>query len=173
METDRQTAMDLERDIVAFQRREILLLQSERFDEWLELLTDDISYWMPMVVNTTRRENIERNREDLSYYDEDMPSLRLRTKRLASTLAWSEDPKARRRYFVQLLSIEAAPDQPDELDVNSNIQVYMSRGEKQESHFVGGREDRLRNVGGEWKIARRKVIIDRTIVVDRFLNTLF
>ena len=41
----------LERNIERFLYTEAELLDQRRFEEWLDLLTEDIHYWMPMHRN--------------------------------------------------------------------------------------------------------------------------
>ena len=45
------TKLLLAQEIAEFLYREAELLDERRYDEWLELLADDIRYWMPMRRN--------------------------------------------------------------------------------------------------------------------------
>ena len=74
------------------------------------------------------------------------------------------------RYFVSNVEIEEADG--DELDVLCNLLVYQSRLERTEVMYVGRREDRLRRHGDQWRIARRKVVLDQTLV-PRTMSTFF
>ena len=45
---DPQQRMVLKSEVEEFLYAEADLLDSRRFDDWLELLADDIHYWMPV-----------------------------------------------------------------------------------------------------------------------------
>ena len=70
-----------------FQSREILLLQDGRYDEWLEMLAEDIRYWMPGVRIRERREEMVGGDGDISWFDDSIATLRLRIERFKTGLA--------------------------------------------------------------------------------------
>jgi 3-phenylpropionate/cinnamic acid dioxygenase small subunit len=84
--------------------------------------------------------------------------MELRVQKLASSLAWTEIPPSRTRYFVYLLDVQAAP---SEVVAVSNILVFRTRHESQENVFYGERTDRFVDVAGELKIAERTVVLDK------------
>jgi 3-phenylpropionate/cinnamic acid dioxygenase small subunit len=51
--------------------------------------------------------------------------------------------------------------------------VYRSRAETEQEIYVGGRQDVLRRVDGVWMIARRKVILDQTVMLDKNVSIFF
>jgi 3-phenylpropionate/cinnamic acid dioxygenase small subunit len=54
------------------------LLDDFQYEEWLDLLTDDLSYWMPIRRNVPSREmegEMTREGPDLSWYTDDKPTL--------------------------------------------------------------------------------------------------
>jgi 3-phenylpropionate/cinnamic acid dioxygenase small subunit len=156
-------------EIQEFQAREVRLLQNGRYDEWLQLFTDDVRYWMPIVaVGETREESVS-GEADLAYFDDTLETLRLRVKRLSSKFAWVEIPPSRVRYFLQITQIEPKDGQ-SEILVRTNFLTYQTRLEKEENFFVGEREDVLRRVQGEWKISARRVIVDRNILPGKNLS---
>ena len=61
-------------------------------------------------------------------------------------------------------------DSPNEYQVYSLIAVYRNMNEDEEHTLYGHREDILRNVNGELKLARRKIIIDQNIFLSKSLN---
>ena len=75
-------------------------------------------------------------------------------------MAWAEDPPSRTRHIITNIELEAG-ESDSELKVFSNYLVYRSRGETEQDFFIGAREDILRQVAGQWKIARRKIILDQ------------
>lgn len=145
-----------------FQSREILLLQDGRYNEWLEMLTEDIRYWMPNVRVRERREEMVGGDRDISWFDDSIATLRLRVERFKTGLAVEESIPSRLRYFVQNLRITPG-EAGAEIEIVSNVMVYKTRREDQEAFYVGGREDTLRLVDGQWKLAYRKIVLDRAV----------
>ena len=97
------------REVEQFLYREARLLDNRQFHEWLELLTDDLRYWMPIrsnrypvnskaitILDGSRYEESEVSSEnDLALMDEDKDSLTRRIDRLDTGMAWAEDPPSR------------------------------------------------------------------------------
>ncbi len=174
------------RDIEQFLYREARMLDNRQFHEWLELLTEDIRYWMPMRSNRYAKiskslvilddENYDESdvtREDeLAILDEDLDSLRMRVTRLDTGMAWAEDPPSRTRHFLSNIEVIAG-DHPAEVTVYCNIIVYRSRGDVEQDFFVGRREDVLRQVEGGWRIARRKIVLDQNVLTAKNVSIFF
>jgi len=51
--------------------------------------------------------------------------------------------------------------------------VYRSHLETDQQLFAGSREDVLRSVGGAWKVARRTILLDANVLLDKNLSTFF
>lgn len=164
---------ELQQEIEQFLYREARLLDDRRFHEWLELLTDDVRYWVPI------RETMQQNSDGfhpegelaVSYMNDNKEFLTLRVERLDTGLAHAETPPSRTRHLITNIEIEAG-DKPDEVTVYSNFLLFQSRREHSDYSFFGKREDRLRRVGGEWKLAGRKVFLDQA-VLPRGVSILF
>ena len=153
---------EIRRAVEQFQSREIKLLQAGRYEDWLTLLAPDIRYWMPSITARQGRDETVGKEGETAWFDDGFATLELRVKRLLTGLAIEEGVPSRLRYFVQNLDI-ATKDSGSEIAVESNIIVYKTRREQQESFFVGGRDDLLRLLDGEWKLARRTIVLDRTV----------
>ncbi|HMH75464.1 MAG TPA: aromatic-ring-hydroxylating dioxygenase subunit beta, partial [Candidatus Udaeobacter sp.] len=54
--------------------------------------------------------------------------------------------------------------------VKSRFLVYRNRVETETDLLVGKREDLLRRVDGCWRIARRKVILDQSVLLAKNLT---
>ena len=174
------------RQVEQFLYREARLLDSRQFHQWLELFTDDVRYWAPLrsnrypasskaisILDGSRYEEDELSKEgDLAILDETKDSLQRRVDRLDTGMAWAEDPPSRTRHFVA--NIEVEPGARDtEIKVYSNFIMYRTRGETEENFYVGSREDILRRVGDEWKIAYRKIILDQTVLLAKNVSNFF
>src|SRR5947208_2130788 len=163
---------NLIREVEQFLYREARLLDERRFHDWLELLTDDIRYWMPVrtsrypkrsraivILDEERYVEAELAQEgELALLDETKQSLSMRIARLETGMAWAEDPPSRTRHLITNIEVEAGDTDAD-LTVYSNFLVYRTRGETEQDFFVGQREDILRSVVDAWKIARRKIVL--------------
>jgi 3-phenylpropionate/cinnamic acid dioxygenase small subunit len=60
-----------------------------------------------------------------------------------------------------------------ELRVYSNFMVYRNRAETEQEIYVGARQDVFRRVDGEWKIARRKIILDQNVLLAKNVSIFF
>ncbi len=158
-------------EVRAFQIREIRLLQDGKFREWFGLFTDDLRYWMPMVRVRETREEMVSGEGELAYFDDNFETLRLRVERLYSKLAWTEIPPSRTRYFVQLMAVTEEPS--GELRVLSNYLISQARNERDQVVFFGERDDVLRRVDGELRIASRRVVIDNNVLGAKNLSIFF
>ena len=177
---------DTIREVEQFLYREARILDSRRFHEWLELLTDDVRYWMPMrsnrypahskaisILDGSRYEEGDHSREDeLAIMDEDKDSLSRRVSRLDSGMAWAEDPPSRTRHFVSNIEVEPG-NRDSELKVYSNIMMYRTRGETEQDFYVGSREDVLRRENGQLKVAYRKIVLDQTVLLAKNVSNFF
>jgi biphenyl 2,3-dioxygenase beta subunit len=142
---------------------EARLLSERRFEEWLDLLTDDIDYWMPTRETVDGRSDAVAARDELAIFDDDKTFLTRRVERLRSSLAHAEQPPSRLRYYVTNVEVEKAKKR-SEYDVRCNLLVYQSRLERTETLYAGRREDRFRKHKDGWRIAARKVVLDQTMI---------
>jgi 3-phenylpropionate/cinnamic acid dioxygenase small subunit len=157
---------DLRREVEDFLYLEAELLDERKLREWLDLLTDDVRYWMPIRHNTLGRP--EEITEELAkpgegyYFDDDKKSLRLRVERVYSKSAWSELPPSRTRHLITNIRIKNVDG--NEIAVQSNFLVYRTRMESDQDIFVGTRQDIVRRINGTFKIARRTIILDQAVL---------
>ncbi len=159
-------------EIVDFLYREAELIDEGRFSEWLQLMAEDLLYRMPMRVNDGRSE-VTGHSCETEHFCDDLPSLRLRVDRLNTGYAWAEYPPSRTRHLVSNVRISATS-KPQEFKVQSYILVYRNRGNSSQADiFSGKREDLLRNVKGNWQLAKRTVLLDQAVIGARNLSIFF
>ncbi|HEY7065486.1 MAG TPA: aromatic-ring-hydroxylating dioxygenase subunit beta [Chloroflexota bacterium] len=91
-------------------------------------------------------------------FDDDKSFLALRVRRLESRLAHAERPPSVTRRVVANLIVEPAVGSA--VDVRASFVVYQARAGLADQLFFGKRHDRLRQIDGEWRIARRTVVLD-------------
>ncbi len=138
------------------------MLSERRYEEWLDLFTEDTRYWMPARETVSGDPDALATDSEMAYFDDDKAFLTARIERLGSVLAHAEQPPSRMRYLVTNVEIEEI--NPDEIEVMCNLQVYQSRLERTEVNYVGRREDRLCRINGSWRIKLRKIILDQTLI---------
>jgi 3-phenylpropionate/cinnamic acid dioxygenase small subunit len=115
----------------------------------------------------------EREVEDeLAILDETKGTLGGRIARLDTGMAWAEDPPSRTRHIITNIEVEPG-DTALELTVYSNFLVYRTRAESEQDLYVGARQDVLRRVGGAWKIARRKLVLDQNVLLPKNVSIFF
>jgi 3-phenylpropionate/cinnamic acid dioxygenase small subunit len=157
-------------ELMPFYIREAWLLDERRLTEWLALFTDDVLYFMPRRKNVPRRES---HREltplgDLAILEEDKRYLEMRVARLDTGMAWAEDPPSRTRHLVG--NLEVAPLATGEVQAKTAFLVYRSHLETDHQLLSGCREDVLRRVKGGWRIARRTIVLDANVLLDKNLS---
>jgi len=157
-------------ELMQFYIREAWLLDERRFTEWLALFTDDVLYFMPRRKNVRRRE-LERevtSLGDLALIEDDRTYLEMRVARLETGRAWAEDPPSRTRHLVGNLVVD--PLESGEVRAKTAFLVYRSHLETDQQLLSGCREDVLRQVDGSWKVAKRTVILDANVLLDKNLS---
>lgn len=142
---------------------EAYLLDRQHYDDWLDLLTEDIHYYMPIRVTTALGAGFD-TAPDMAHFDEDKYSLSRRVARFRTQHAWTEDPPSRIRHYVTNVRTFAT-ERPDELFVESAVLLYRSRGDVQEPALISaGREDLLRHSHVGWQLARRHIAVDDSVI---------
>lgn len=151
--------LEIRAAIEEFLYHEAYLLDHHRYLEWLDLLTDDIVYRMPVRVTRERREGDDVHSVAV-YFDETKASLEKRVRRLYVRSAWVEENQPRQRHFVTNVMVRPT-DESDEYAALSYFLVLRSRGSNHDlDRIFGQRDDRLRLVNGTWKLARREILVD-------------
>jgi 3-phenylpropionate/cinnamic acid dioxygenase small subunit len=157
-------------ELMPFYIHEAWLLDERKFKEWLELFTDDVLYFMPRRKNVPRR---EAHREltplgDLAILEEDKRYLQMRVARLDTGMAWAEDPPSRTRHMIG--NLQAEPADNGEVQARTAFLVYRSHLETDHQLLSGYREDVLRKVDDGWKVAKRTIVLDANVLLDKNLS---
>lgn len=167
MVVDAQLQFEIER----FLYHEAEFLDEHRFREWLDLFTEDTHYWMPvrMTVASSQEALEWTNESENSYFDDEKTMLEQRIRQIETGCHWAEEPRSRTRHLVSNVSI-AETNQDSELRVQCNFIVYRNRLARDEDWWVGRRQDVLRKVDGQWKIARREIFLDQTTLQSKNIS---
>lgn len=163
----------LQYDVEQFLYAEAALLDARKYREWLGLLADDIHYWMP-IRRTVTLGDIDREFTklgDMAYFDDDRGILEVRVRKLEAGSAWSEDPPSRSRHFVSNVRIlEVAG---DEITVEACFHLFRSRLESDIDNWIGRRVDVLRRTEAGFRLAKRHLFLDQTVIQSTNMSTIF
>jgi benzoate/toluate 1,2-dioxygenase beta subunit len=134
-------------NVEQFLYHEARLLDTGQYEAWLELFTDDATYWLPL----------ERDQKDpyetSSIVHDDRTLLELRVKQARHPRAHARLPLARTVHHVGNILVE---EESSEIKVNSTLQLVEFRNEKQRLYGALV-EHRLRRAGDSFRIAHKRV----------------
>lgn len=166
---------ELKQEVEDFLYLEADLLDQRRFREWLDLLAEDIVYFMPIRRNVKFGQHAERENtrqgEGISWFDEDKWTLTKRVEQILTGVHYAEEPLSRVTHMVSNVRLlEAGTDQ---VTVGSRFLVHQNRVEYESYTFIGRRTDILRRNGDSWLIARRELILEQNVLLAKNLSILF
>lgn len=166
---DIQSNIELQYRCTEFLNAEAELLDDQRLHDWLDLLTEDVSYLVPRRVTRERGADDSEFSDEGFLYRDDFGTLETRVKRYDREYAWAENPPSRTRRIVS--NVRVQPMEGEENSVKSNVHLYRNQGDTTRSDLIAyEREDLLRRVDGELKLAERIVYLDQTILSTRNLS---
>ena len=148
------------------------LLDEHQYDEWLDLFTDDARYWMPIRRNVSSREMDTEfsGGADISWMTNDKPGLERRVRQIQTHDHWSEEPFSRVSHIVSNVRV-LGWNGPNEVRVKCRFVFYRNRHSDEESTMIGKRTDTLRRVDDGWKIARREIYLDQSVLLHKNLTS--
>ena len=159
-----ETAFRIRQEVEQFLYHEAWLLDEGRLHEWIELFTDDTRYWMPVRETIEGRPDGLPTDDELALpiFDDDKAFLMMRAKRLDTGLAHAEEPRSRTRHLITNIWVDELAD--DEITAHSNFLLFQVSRNRSQDVYVGRREDRLRKENGEWRIAKRKIVLEQSVL---------
>lgn len=141
--------------------REARLLDAQRWDEWLALYCEDALFWVPafrMDGSLTEDPSRELN----MIYIGSRAGLEDRIYRIRTEIALSATPVPRTSHLVGQVMIDG--DDGRELRVHASWQVVWANDVRGQQVRAGSYDYTLRRVGGDLRIARKKImLLDPTI----------
>jgi 3-phenylpropionate/cinnamic acid dioxygenase small subunit len=142
---------------------EAAALDERRIDDWIAMIARDIIYQAPIRLTRTGANRDRDVMRTMFHFDENYDSLLMRSGRLQKS-AWAEDPPSRCRRFVTNVRV-AECDTLGEYEVVSYLFLERSRGDNPENeNITAERRDVWREVEGEYKLARREIIVDQSVL---------
>ena len=175
---ERLNYLDLIREIEDFFYKEADLLDEREYDRWLDLLTEDIVYWMPMRKNVSyanRGKDITAE-DDVAWLHDDKETLIKRVRQIQTGLHWADEPVSRVSHVItniRLTEPNAKLGEGTKATTTCRFIVYRNRLESETDLLVGRREDTLTRIHGQLKIARRKIILDQSVLLAKNLTMFF
>lgn len=139
-----------EKELCDFVYAETRLLDDQRFDEWLELFTEDGYYWMPL----THDQPDPKLHTSLLY--EDKLLLKVRIERLHGKRTFSQQPQSRCHHLIQQPTVESADDEKGEYVVRSAFHYVETRIDQQ-ALYAGWSTHHLVRQDGALRIKLKKV----------------
>lgn len=169
-----------------FYYREARLLDNREAQQWMLLVAEDIIYTLPSrhipqpdasLRGTEAFQSpdleLERPAPDMSpLREENIFQLAIRIDRLYKVNAWAENPAPRTRRFITNIEV-AAGLEDNSYTAYSNFQLLYSRHANDTHTYSGQRRDTLREVDGDFKIARREIILDCNVITVPTLGLIF
>jgi 3-phenylpropionate/cinnamic acid dioxygenase small subunit len=141
------------RAVVEFVYKEARLADEARYAEWLELWTDDGVYWVPATTDPGADPD-----KHLSHIYDNRGRIETRIKLLQTGHRYSQEPASLMRRLIS--NIEVATDGGELLAESNFALAELSIQAKHEMHWWVGRTTyRLRRVGGELRMCRKKVVL--------------
>src|SRR5262249_55055116 len=110
---------------------------------------------------------------DVNWFDEGKDTLGRRVAQIQTGIHWAEEPPSRTCHMVSNVQIvRAAPagPSPSEGIARCRFLVYRNPVGAGTDVLVGRGEEVLRRLDGRWKIARRMVILDQSVLLAKNLT---
>jgi len=141
------------RAAVEFLYREARLADEARYAEWLALWTDDGVYWVPATIDP----DADPDRH-LSHIYDNRARLDTRVNLLQSGHRYSQEPASLMRRLVS--NVEVAREGGELVAESNFILAELAVQAGHEMHWWAGRAThRLRRVGDELRMSRKKVVL--------------
>jgi len=165
----------LQQEVQEFLYKEARLLDERRLDEWLDLLADDLHYFMPIRRNIKFGDwDLEYSdpESEISYFDEGKDILQGRVRQINTGVHWAEEPVSRFEHLISNVEILSA--EGDEVQVASKFFCYQNRLQDEVNIFVGRRYDALRrDPETTFKVVKRKILLAQNVLLPKVINTFF
>ena len=145
---------DLQIEVTNLVYREAMLLDRRRWDDWIDLYTEDAMYWVPAWANEEDTTNDPDTQRHLIYL-RNRRRLEDRVFRIETRDSYASYPLDRTVHVVSNVLIEKTDGDTVEATANCVVHSYGKKG----SLTRGGMYDfTLTRINGELKISRKKIV---------------
>lgn len=131
------------------------LLDDWNLKEWLNLYTDDASYYVP----STDLPKDAKADESLFYIADDRLRMEERVIRLMKKTAHSEYPRSKTRHLVSNVRIRNVDSDTGEVEVSAAVVTYRTKGGHTDP-YIGSNHYRICREGGALKIKEKICRLD-------------
>lgn len=155
---------ELERSCAQFLYREAELLDEADYTGWIDTcVSQELEYLIPIRTTRERASGISEFSREAFHMRDTYASMRVRVDRLATEHAWAEDPPSRTRRLVTNIRVREL--EPGEVEVRSYLMLHRSQWDTTDHDLlVAERHDILRAEAGDWRLRRREVRLNHTIL---------
>ena len=150
------------RDIEQFLYKEASHLDRPDLDAWIELYTDDGTYWMPATVDQEDPHN------HISLFYDDRVLMEVRRRNIKHPHAASKDYTIRASHIISNVQVTDLDEQTGNCTVTSNFHCYLYYRDTQ-TPYAGTYTHELVRDGNSYRIRHKRVDI---INCDAVLNTI-
>ncbi len=145
---------DLYGEVTRLVYREAMLLDRRRWDDWIDMFTEDAVYWVPAWKNEEETTDDPDGQLNLIYL-RDRGGLEDRVFRIESRDSYASVPLDRTVHVVSNVLVERETGNEIEVTANCLVHTYGKKG----GMTRGGLYDyTLRRVDDALKIARKKIV---------------
>jgi 3-phenylpropionate/cinnamic acid dioxygenase small subunit len=129
---------------------EARLLDQRRFRDWLELFTDDGTYWVPAVPEQ------KSPFDQASLFYDDRELMKTRVERLEHPRIHVQTPPSRTAHLVGNVVVEEEDQAKGEVSIGSTF-IMVEYREDAQRLFAGRQSHRLRRHGDTFRIVQKRV----------------
>ena len=147
-----QVSPELKIQIEEFLYRQAEILDDKRWDEWLNLFTEDGIYWVPVTEDQTA----DKADGVPNIFYEDLDLMRVRAKRVSHPRAWSQKPPHRTLHVVSNVMVESQDQKSGDLVVRSKFHMTEFRRDNVRA-FAGKYRHELKRTKDGYRIHRQRV----------------
>ena len=149
-------------ELERFLYKEASFLDRPDLDRWIELYTDDGTYWMPAVPD---QEDAEMH---ISLFYDDRIMMEVRRRNFVHPAAASKDYDVRCSHIISNIQVTELDEKTGDCTVTSNFHCYVYYKDRQ-TPFAGTYTHQLVRDGDDYKIRSKRVDL---INCDAALNTI-
>jgi 3-phenylpropionate/cinnamic acid dioxygenase small subunit len=164
--------LELDRLMTRFLVQEAGLLDDRRYDEWLDLLTEDFHYRLPVPLV---REDpwLPRYDDRAVLFEATKTGLAFKAGRMGERAAWSDRPHNFQRRFVSNVRAEPGDGGAGVVRVRSNVLMAVAPPGEPPVFVTAGRADSVVLDGTRPKLAGRTVYLDAEVPTHLQISAIF
>jgi 3-phenylpropionate/cinnamic acid dioxygenase small subunit len=155
---------DVYNQTLGFYHAEARMLDNLKYMDWVETLTQDIKYNVPIRQTRLVKDNESSIVYSMRHMHEDYRSLMGRALRLSGNSAWAEDPASRTKRFVSNVQVFETATAGEYAALSY---LLITRNRFDDDHFdliPCERRDILRVQDGVLRLAQRDIILDQVLL---------